>query len=204
MQTEQEIWDERYAAEAYIFGTAPADILVRHAHHLSPASRLLLVADGEGRNGVWLAKQGHIVTSFDLAPQGVAKARKLAAAQGVTLDMHIGDVESWDWDAAPYDAVIGIFLQFTPAPMRDAMFAGMARATKPGGLLYLRGYTPRQHVHNTGGPSDPARLYTPALLRAACPGWHVLVCDEREEMLNEGPRHTGMSAFIDFVARKPG
>jgi 2-polyprenyl-3-methyl-5-hydroxy-6-metoxy-1,4-benzoquinol methylase len=122
-QTEQQIWDARYAAEDYIFGTDPADCLVRHAHDLPPSSRVLMVADGEGRNGVWLARQGHDVTSFDLSPLGVAKARKLAAAQNVALNMHISDVESWNWDAPPYGARhparrIALFTRLHAAPAR--------------------------------------------------------------------------------------
>ncbi|MCU0908234.1 MAG: class I SAM-dependent methyltransferase [Rhodobacteraceae bacterium] len=197
-------WDDRYRGEGYRFGTEPAQFLRAHAGHIAPGSRVLCVADGEGRNSVWLAGQGHRVTAFD--PSGVAleKAARLAADRGATVEVAQATAEDWDW-SQPFDAVVAIFVQFAPPAMRDAMFAGFARALVPGGVVLIHGYHVRhlQPGYGRGGSKDPLNLYTPDLLRAAFPGWDVLVAADHDADLAEGEAHVGRSALVDFVARKP-
>jgi SAM-dependent methyltransferase len=143
------------------------------------------------------------VTSFDLSPVGVEKARRLAREAGVTLDVRIADINRWDWDAARYDVVAAIFIQFATPAERAKIFAGMARALAPGGLLLLQGYTPRQLEYKTGGPSVAENLYDPALLRASFAQLEILQLAEHDDVVREGKGHSGMSALIDLVARKP-
>lgn len=201
--TERERWNQRYDTEDYVFGTEPSDFLVEQANIFHPGQRVLVIADGEGRNGVFLAERGLDVTSFDIAPHGIAKARRLAQSRGVSLAIREGNVATWNWAESPYDAVVGIFFQFVGPQLRTRVFQGIATALKPGGLALLHGYTPKQLVYRTGGPSEVENLYTSQLLQDSFPDFEVLHLLEKEKILSEGSRHSGMSALIDFVARKP-
>jgi cyclopropane fatty-acyl-phospholipid synthase-like methyltransferase len=196
-------WNARFSAPDYIFGTAPNAFLASNASRLKRGQRALCVADGEGRNSVWLAEQGLEVTAFDFSPVGVDKARKLAASRGVKVRYELASVYDWSWQAARFDVVAAIFVQFADPPMRAFMFERMARALKAGGLLLIEGYTPKQLQYGTGGPKQVDQLYTESLLRESFAGFEVLNLREYEAELDEGSRHRGMSAVIDFVARKP-
>jgi 2-polyprenyl-3-methyl-5-hydroxy-6-metoxy-1,4-benzoquinol methylase len=198
----RETWDARFDRDDYIFGTAANAFLAAQRARLAPGQRALAVADGEGRNSVWLAQQGLAVTAFDIAPRGVAKARALAARAGVTVDLHVAAVEQWDWTPAAYDVVVAIFVQFAAPPVRERMFAGMLATLRPGGLLLLQGYTPRQLDYRTGGPPNADHLYTPQLLRAAFAAHEIVELREHDEVLSEGTQHAGMSALIDCVVRR--
>jgi 2-polyprenyl-3-methyl-5-hydroxy-6-metoxy-1,4-benzoquinol methylase len=197
-----DFWDERYAAEHYIFGTTPNVFLASQAARIHPGMRALAVADGEGRNGVWLAEQGAQVHAIDFSPLALEKARKLAEARGVTIELEQADVLEWSWPEATYDLVVAIFIQFVPSPERDRIIAGIRRCLKPGGLLILQGYTPKQVEFATGGPPDAANMYTAELLREWFGDWDILHLHEHESFISEGTHHHGMSALIDLVATK--
>ncbi|MBK5926199.1 class I SAM-dependent methyltransferase [Rhodobaculum claviforme] len=196
-------WDARYGAPGYLFGTEPAAFLRRHGGRLAPGARVLSVADGEGRNAVWLARQGHAVTAFDASSVALDKARLLAAEAGVTVAFHHAGVEDWDWRPAAFDAVVAVFVQFAPPPLRARMFEGMARTLRPGGLLLLHGYAPRQIGYGTGGPGAVENLYTLPMLCDAFAGWQVPHAADHDADLAEGTGHAGRSALVDFVALKP-
>jgi SAM-dependent methyltransferase len=198
-----EFWNARFATEEYIFGTAPNVFLASQAALIRPGMRALAVADGEGRNGVWLAEQGASVHAIDVAPAALAKAKKLAAERGVALETEQADVLNWHWPQDAYDLVAAIFIQFAPPPARDRIIAGIRRTLKPGGVLILQGYTPKQVEFGTGGPPNAANMYTSELLREWFGGWEILHLAEHESFISEGSHHHGMSALIDLVARKP-
>jgi len=195
-------WNERYRARDYIFGTAPNAFLASNAARLKRGQSALCIADGEGRNSVWLAEQGLEVRAFDFSPIGVEKARRLAAARGVKVHYDVSTVYEWSWPAAAFDVVVAIFVQFADPPMRAFMFERMARALKPGGLLLLEGYTPKQLEFGTGGPKQVDQLYTEELLRHSFGALEILELQQYEAELDEGSRHRGMSAVIDFAAVK--
>ena len=195
-------WDERYQGEAYLFGEAPNAFLAAQAHRLRPGMSALAVADGEGRNGVWLAEQGLDVLSVDSSPVAQAKAARLAAARGVTLRLEEVDLASWTWPETQVDVVAAIFIQFAGPDLRDQIFAGMKRALKPGALLLLEGYRPEQIAYGTGGPRAPENLYTEALLRAAFSDFEILELSAYDAVIEEGAGHSGQSALIDLVARR--
>lgn len=198
-----DFWNARYATDAYIFGTAPNAFLASQAALIRPGMRALAVADGEGRNGVWLAEQGAAVHAVDVAPAALEKARKLAAARGVTLETELADILEWQWPEAAYDLVAAIFIQFVAPPGRERIIAGIRRALRPGGVLILQGYTPKQLEYGTGGPPSAANMYTSELLREWFGDWDILHLAEHESFVSEGTHHHGMSALIDLVARKP-
>ncbi len=196
-------WDERFAAAGYLFGTAPNAFLAAQAPLLRPGASALSIADGEGRNSVWLARQGRVVTAFDISPVGVEKAKRLAREAGVGVDYRVADVNAWDWDERAYDVVVAVFIQFASPEERARIFAGMRRALAPGGLVILQGYTPRQLAYGTGGPRAAENLYTAALLAEAFAGLEILHLAEHDDVIREGTGHDGMSALVDLVARRP-
>ncbi len=196
-------WNKRYAQAEYVFGKAPNAFLAAQAPLLRPGMRALSVADGEGRNSVWLAEQGLEVTAFDFSPPAIEKARALAAERGVTVNFEQGDIYGWRWPVAAYDVVVAIFVQFADPAMRAFKFERMRAALKPGGLILLQGYTPKQLEYRTGGPSMIENLYTPEMLEQSFAGMDIVSLSQYERELNEGARHAGMSAVIDLVARQP-
>ncbi len=196
-------WDRRFADEGYLFGERPNAFLERQRERLPASGRALAVADGEGRNGVWLAQQGLRVLAVDASAVGQEKARKLAKARGVKLEFELADLAGWTWPSAAFDVVAAIFVQFAGPDLRAAMFRGMKEALKPGGLLLLEGYRPAQLGYRTGGPPIEENLYTEALLREAFADMEVLELRAYDAAIEEGRGHNGMSALIDLVARKP-
>ncbi len=195
-------WNARYASEDWFYGREPNAYLRDKAALLAPGGRVLCVADGEGRNSVWLAQQGFEVQAFDLADVAVAKARRLAAEAGVAVEHHVAGFDDWAWQTAAFDAVVAIFIQFADPAMRARQFAQMQAALKPGGLLVLQGYTPRQLELKTGGPGVLSHLYTAEGLRDAFAAMEIVELVEYEAMLDEGARHSGLSALAGLVARK--
>lgn len=197
------MWNDRYSRPGYLFGTEPNAFLKSCAPLLEPGQSALAIADGEGRNSVWLAGQGLSVTAFDASSVGIEKARRLASQRGVDVDLHLATIEEWDWAPDRYDVVAAIFIQFAAPELRAAIFEGMKRTVKPGGLVLLQGYRPEQIGYGTGGPSSPENLYTRALLEDAFKDFEMLRLEDHDSVVHEGEGHDGMSALIDLVARKP-
>lgn len=196
------IWNERYAGDDYHFGTEPNAFLVSQQSLLKPGMSCLAVADGEGRNGVWLAGHGLDVLSVDSSSVAQEKAGKLARERGVTVKFEQVDLAQWAWGENRFDMVAAIFIQFASPELREQMFGHIKRCLKPGGLLLLQGYTPRQLHYRTGGPSQAENLYTEALLRNAFDDMQILHLREHDDIISEGAGHNGMSALIDLVAHK--
>lgn len=196
-------WNRRFEDDAYIFGTEPNAWLREQAGVWQPGQRVLCVADGEGRNSVWLAGRGLVVDAFDVASVGVAKARRLAAEKGVSVNYAVSNCDAYPWPLDAYDGVAAIFVQFADPAMRARLFANIRRCLKPGGVLVLQGYTPRQLDYKTGGPPQLSHLYNEALLREAFADFELIDLREYEAELTEGDRHHGRSALIGLVARRP-
>jgi 2-polyprenyl-3-methyl-5-hydroxy-6-metoxy-1,4-benzoquinol methylase len=203
LNEELERWEARYSAPGYAFGKAPNYFLAKCKPLLPAAGRVLAVADGEGRNSVWLAEQGLNVHAVDFSPTAVDKARALARERGVNVDFEIADVHNWAYPAAAYDVVCEIFTQFSTPEERALKWAGMRKALKPGGLLIVLGYSPKQLVYATGGPKQLDKLYTKPMLEQAFSGYQQMVFTEEELELQEGTSHGGMSAVIGLTCRKP-
>ena len=167
-------WNERFARADYWFGTEPTPFLAAEAHRLRPGMKALAIADGEGRNGVWLARQGLKVTTVDLAENGIAKAQVLAARFGVAIETVHADIENWDWGPPRFDLVVGVLFQFSKPPARAAIFRRMQDVLLPGGLVMIQGYRPEQLAYGTGGPPFIENLYTAELLRGAFADMEIL------------------------------
>ena len=204
MKTPISKWNDRFlTSDDYVFGKAANAFMVRHATPLiMPGMTALAIADGEGRNGVWLAEQGCQVWSVDAAPAASERARQLAAEKGVTIHVQTADATEMDWDACQYDLVVGIFFQFANPALRAKLFNGMKRATKPGGYVLIEGYGLKQLEYKTGGPDIAEHLYTIDLMREHFGDMQIEVLEEYDAELSEGKGHRGMSALVDLVARK--
>lgn len=196
-------WESRFDKPEYEFGKAPNEFLARCKPLLPKSGKALAVADGEGRNGVWLAEQGLDVTSTDFSPSAQKKARALAAERGVSVTFEQADMHTWPYPENAFDVVVEIFTQVSTPAERPKKWAGMRRALKPGGLLILEGYTPKQLEYGTGGPKMIENLYTRAMLEAAFGDFRDLKIEEEEREMREGAAHAGMSATIHLTGRKP-
>lgn len=196
-------WNERYAPDDYLFGTKPNAFLARDASRLAPGSKVLAIADGEGRNSVFLAQNGHRVVVTDISLVAIDKARRLAKERGVDVDFRLADLIDWDWPEEAFDALLVIFIQFAGSRLRNRMFDDLCRTLKPGGILLLEGYREEQLGYGTGGPQAIENLYSEQLLDAAFADWHIEVLASYDAEIEEGTGHSGKSALIDLVARKP-
>lgn len=202
----QDFWSDKYRAvgESYLFGTAPNRFLAAQAGLLRAGQRALSVADGEGRNAVWLAEQGLDVTATELSPVALDKAEALATARGVRVDFALADALNWTYPDEAFDLVVAIFIQFAAPDERARLFENLKRTLRPGGRIVLQGYTPKQLDYRTGGPSTVDNLYTAAMLRETFGDFDIERLDEYEDVLDEGSAHRGQSALVGMVARKPG
>jgi SAM-dependent methyltransferase len=200
--SEYQRWEDRFNAPDYIFGKEPNYFLASCKPLLPKRGTALAVADGEGRNGVWLAEQGLDVTSIDFSPAAQQKGVALARERSVEVKFAQADVHAWHYPDGVFDLVVEIFTQFSTPAERALKWAGMRRALKPGGLLILQGYTPKQLQYGTGGPKEVENLYTREMLAKAFADFHDMRIVEEELELHEGAAHGGMSAVIGLTARK--
>ena len=197
-------WDARYAGSHFHYGTEPNAWLRSNGWRFPARGRALAIADGEGRNGVWMAQQGLDVTSLDQSGEGLAKARSLAAQRGVNLDTVQADLADWQWPSSAYDVVASIFVHL-PDALRRRTHAAIVETLRPGGLLVLEAFTPLQVAlqRESGGPRDPALLYTEELLRGDFAPLQVLDLLSGETVLDEGPGHRGIGNVVRLLARRP-
>ena len=198
-----QIWNERYDTDEFIFGVEPNQYLRSVAlKYLKPGGQVLCVADGEGRNSVWLAQQGYQVDAFDLSPNAIRKAQQLAKKQAVNVSYQLSDCDSWDWSPQAYDCVVAIFIQFSGPEGRAELFERMISTLRPGGVLILQGYTPKQLEYKTGGPSQLENLYTEPLIRDLLKDLIIKEMLIADEHISEGCAHHGLSALMGVVAIK--
>ena len=202
--TPQDFWNQRYEAEGYLFGREPNAFVKSQAHLFEPGRQVLSIADGEGRNGVFVARQGARVTSVDFSAPALEKARRLADDHGVEITFEQGDVFELREPAGAYDIVLAIFIQFAAPDQRAILFDNIKRLVKPGGLVVMQGYRPEQIGYGTGGPPHAQNMYTSDLLSTAFADFDIQHLEEHDTHVDEGSGHAGMSALIDMVARRPG
>ena len=193
-------WEDRYATTDYIYGTEPNDFLAAEVARL-PKGPVLCIADGEGRNSVWLAQQGFTVTSIDLSPSAVRKAQALAQQRGVGVDAHVADASTFDLGTATWSAVVSVFAHMPPA-VRSDLHRRVVDALAPGGVLLLEAYTPDQVGRGTGGPQDPALCMTLETLRSELRGLNETFAATLVRPVIEGPLHSGDGSVVQYIATK--
>ena len=194
-------WDQRYSEPGYAYGTEPNAFLTEVADRLPPG-RALSLAEGEGRNGVFLAERGFEVTGVDSSAVGLAKAQALAAERGVSLTTVPADLAHYTIAPGDWDLIVSIFCHL-PAVLRRRLYAQAVAGLKPGGTLVLEAYTPRQLEFATGGPKDAALLVTLEELRRELAGLHFDIARETVRDVREGRCHTGRGAVVQILARRP-
>ena len=197
-------WDERYSAEDYAYGTEPNDFLAAHAHML-PKGRVLSLAEGEGRNAVFLAGQGYEVTAVDQSSVGLSKARQLAERKGVSIETIVADLAEFDIEAQAWEGIVSISAH-VPRSIRKGLHRRVVDGLKPGGVLLLEAYTPRQlETAGKGGPGaeQSERFMTLAELHQELQGLDFVIARETEREVNEGKYHQGPGAVVQVVAKKP-
>lgn len=197
---EREFWERRYAEPAYAYGTQPNGFLVEVAD-LVPPGPVLCLAEGEGRNAVWLAERGHAVTAVDASAAGLAKADALARARGVSIETLAADLATFAIEAGAWSGVVAIFAHLPP-PLRRQVHRAAARGLADGGVFVLEAFTPRQLALGTGGPRRPELLYTLAELREDLAGLDLVIGREVERVVVEGLYHTGRAAVVQVLARR--
>jgi SAM-dependent methyltransferase len=195
------MWDERFSNPEAVYGEEPNSYLRSQVSRLKPGVRVFVPADGYGRNGIWLAKQGFQVGTVDLSTVGVERARKAAQVAGVSIHMEVADLATRDWPVGEFDAVVSIFFHMLP-DVRVKVHGSMLRALKPGGMVILQAFTPEQVRFASGGPKQVELLYTADILRADFAGAQVLQLEETVVQLDEGHMHHGAAAVVQGVFRR--
>lgn len=194
-------WDARYAGDAFMYGTAPNDFLREQVGALPAGGRVLCLAEGEGRNAVFLAERGFVVTGVDASRVGLEKAQRLAQQRGVKLETIVADLREFDLGIAQWDAIISIWCH-VPPDLRAGLHPKIVAGLKPGGVLLLEHYHPRQLSYGTGGPPDAKLLVTRADLEHDFAALTVVHAFEGERDIHEGSGHAGKSFVTQFLARR--
>lgn len=195
------MWDERYSADDYVFGKEPNRFVAENFAHI-PKGKVLCLAEGEGRNAVFLARQGYDVTAVDSSAVGLAKARRLAEEHGVQIRLVCADLAGYDLGVDQWEGIVSIFCHLSP-DVRTPLHARLPGALKRGGVLLLEAYTPAQLAHRTGGPSEVERMMTASDLATELPGLDFHRLQELEREVVEGRYHQGKSAVVQLIAEKP-
>ncbi|MCW8854365.1 MAG: class I SAM-dependent methyltransferase [Gammaproteobacteria bacterium] len=194
------MWDERYSADEYAYGKQPNDFLVESINKI-PAGKVLCLADGEGRNSVYLAEQGFEVTSVDSSAPGMQKADQLASERGVEINTVVSDLSNFDIKAESWDAVISIFCHLPPQ-LRKTVHKKVVSGLKTGGVLILEAYTPEQLMLGTGGPTMVEMTMTLNSLKTELNGLNFIYAIEKNRQVIEGIYHTGNGAVVQLIAKK--
>ncbi|HUL55321.1 MAG TPA: class I SAM-dependent methyltransferase [Opitutaceae bacterium] len=196
-----DLWNQRYAREDYVYGTAPNEFVAESAPRIPPGP-VLCLAEGEGRNAVYLAARGHAVTAVDQSDVALAKARRLAAARGVMIETVVADIAAFPITPGAWAGIVSIWAHLPPAPRRE-VHARVVRGLQPGGAFLLEAYTPAQLAFDTGGPRSVELLMTAAQLRGELAGLDLEILREVERDVREGTAHTGRAAVVQVLARRP-
>jgi SAM-dependent methyltransferase len=196
------MWDDRYSAEDYIYGKQPNDFLANVAASIPKGGRVLCIAEGEGRNSVFLAEQGYQVLAVDSSSVGLAKAQRLAAERGVSIETQVADLAEFPVGENAWDGVVSIFCHLPP-PVRKALHAKLVAGLRSGGVLVLESYTPRQLEFKTGGPPVAEMMVTLDDLREELTGLEFRHAQEIDRDVLEGLLHTGTGAVVQLIAAKP-
>jgi len=195
-------WNLRYSGEDYFYGEEPNRFLEEQRHRLHAGMAALVPADGEGRNGVWLATLGLDVHTVDNAASGIAKSLRLAEQEGVDLRAEQADLFSWEWPDSTYDVIVSIFFHM-PSAKRAEIHHKMLRALKPGGLLILEAFHQEQLRHRSGGPKDADLLYTEALLKDDFSAAIIEHMEKHRIDLDESDAHRGIAVVVRLLATRP-
>ncbi|EPE61345.1 thiopurine S-methyltransferase [Exiguobacterium sp. S17] len=193
-------WDQRFDTNEYVYGEEPNEFVKQQAHLFKKGMTVLAIAEGEGRNAVWLAEQGLHVEMWDYSQVGLDKATRLAERRGVTLQTRLVDLAEANWPEQAYDVVLCIYGHF-PKEVKTAVFNGIERALKPGGYFVTEVYSEEQLAYGTGGPKQKELLYTLSDFAVLTDSVETIFLFEGTVERNEGMLHHGESAVIQYVCK---
>ncbi|HEY9621114.1 MAG TPA: class I SAM-dependent methyltransferase [Crinalium sp.] len=194
------MWDERYSAEEYVYGKEPNQFLAEN-YAAIPKGNVLSLAEGEGRNAVFLAKQGYSVTAVDGSEVGLKKAEALAQENEVELDLVHADLDDYDIGKNKWDGIVSIFCPL-PSALRTQLHKKVVAGLKPGGVFLLEAYTPDQLKYGTGGGRSADTMTSKESLMLDLEGLKFLHLVELERNVVEGIYHTGLAAVVQAIASK--
>jgi SAM-dependent methyltransferase len=194
------MWDERYSADGYAYGTKPNEFLEENVGHI-PKGRVLSLAEGEGRNAVFLARRGYSVTAVDASPVGLNKARKLAEENGVAVEFILADLADYDLGVNRWDGIVSIFCPL-PSSVRKELYKKVEAGLKRNGVFLLEAYTPEQLKHGTGGGNSVDVMQSKESLSLELAGLKFKHLIELERDVVEGIYHTGTGAVVQAIATK--
>lgn len=197
----REFWEERFRSEEFAYGKEPNDFLKDEVQRI-PEGRVLALAEGEGRNAVFLAERGYSVVAVDQSEEGLRKATRLADERGVEVELICRDLADFELDEGAYTGIVSIFAHL-PKELRARIHRDLQKALLPGGVYLMEAYAPAQLEYGTGGPRDPALLASLEELRSELKGLDLEIAREMEREIHEGRFHLGRSATVQIVARKP-
>ena len=197
----REFWELRYAEDGFAYGTEPNLYLASFVEQFNKNQKVLVIGDGEGRNGVWLAQQGCSVVSVDQSRVGLEKAQKLAAENGLEIETVCIDLCHWDWPESEFDAIVIIYVHFPP-DVREFLHHKVVKALKPGGQLIMESFTPEQLNYPSGGPPVLEMLYTAEMMESDFKALEIQQLEECLTELDEGKYHCGQGAVVRLLAKK--
>ena len=198
------MWNERYNEAEYVFGTEPNDFLKDEFSKIPIGGSVLCLAEGEGRNAVFLAQQGYQVTAMDMSEVGLNKALKLSQDRGVDIITQVADLADYEFGEAQWDGIVSIWAHL-PKAVRQRVYAQIAPALKPNGVFILEAYIEQQlNMNAVGGPpaTQKERFGSLAVLRSELAELEEITGIEKQRMISEGKRHQGLSAVVQFIAKK--
>ena len=193
------MWDKRYTSDDFVYGTEPNSFLASSAKILT--GPVLSLAEGEGRNAVFLASIGLDVLAVDGSEAGLVKANKLAASRGLAIQTEVADLTTYEPPENSFGSVVSISAHL-PSLIRKRLHRLVERCLKPGGIMLLEAYTIAQLARNTGGPKDPDLLMACRELETEFPNCDLILSQEIEREVVEGKFHTGLASVVQFIARK--
>ena len=194
---EKMMWDKEYDTEEYVYGKLPNDFLKQH-YKAIPEGKVLLLAEGEGRNAVFLAKHGYTVTAVDLSSVGLRKAEKLAKENNVNIEAICEDLQTFDLGKKKWDGIVSIYCHLPPK-VRQHLYNRIERALNPSGVLFLESYRPEQLKLKTGGPPLAEMMTSKETLVGELPNIEFSHLEEIDREVNEGVKHHGMGAVIQAI-----
>ena len=194
----QNPWDERYSASDYFYGKEPNDFLRKQIKRLPAGGQVLCLAEGEGRNAVYLAREGFQVAAVDGSRVGLKKLEALAKEAGVSVKTVCADLAEFEIQPGSWDAIIAIWCHL-PSTLRRKAHAASVQGLRKGGAFLLEAYRPEQLKYGTGGPKDPDFLMNLEILRPELTGLRLEVEIEKDREIHEGKGHQGPSSVVQVM-----
>jgi SAM-dependent methyltransferase len=194
-------WDVRYGMPEFYYGTGPNDFLKENGHHIRPGGTVLCLAEGEGRNAVFLASRDFDVLGVDSSKVGLEKAQALAQNAGVKIRTEVADLETYFMAPESFDAVVSIWCHVSHT-WRPELHQRVIQALRPGGVFILEAYRPEQLDYRTGGPPTAELMMTLADLRDELKDLELVVAQEIVRDIQEGKGHSGKSAVVQVIGVK--